>query len=225
MKTVVRSAAALTAALVGIALAAGPASAEPNDQDLQFLAAAHQGNLAEIASGQAAVAQAATEEVRAMGQQLITDHQTLDASLTAVAQQLGVTLPDAPSPDQQAALAEVTAQTGEDFDRAWLYLQIEAHRQTLALGEQELAAGSEQAVKDLAAAAAPVVQGHLDHALMLARELGVEGVPAGSGGQAADSERPLGLALATAGGLLLAAVAAFALRLRRPTAARVAARR
>lgn len=225
MRTAVRSAAALTAAVLGIALAAGSASAEPNDQDLAFLAAAHQGNLAEIASGEAAVAQATTDGVRQMGQQLITDHTALDTQLTAVAQQLGVTLPDAPSPAQQAALAEVTAETGQDFDTAWLYLQIESHRQTLALGEQELAAGSEQAVKDLATAAAPVVQGHLDHALMLAQQLGVDVVPAGTGGQAATSERPLGLALATAGGLLLALAAAFALGHRRPAAARVTARR
>lgn len=218
MKTT-RTVAAVVAALAGLALAASPAAAAPNAQDQQFLVAAHQANLAEIASGQAAVAEAATPGVREMGQQLVTDHQALDAQLTAVAQQLGVALPGTPTPEQQAALAEVQAQDGQDFDTAWLYLQIRSHRQTLALGEQELAGGAEQAVKDLATAAAPVVQRHLDHALTLARDLGIESVPAGSGGQAAASERPLGLALSLVGGLLLAGAAAAVVRSRRPVGA------
>lgn len=218
MKTT-RTVAALVAAVAGLALAATPAAAAPNAQDQQFLVGAHQANLAEIASGQAALAEATTPGVREMGQQLITDHQALDAQVTAVAQQLGVTLPDAPTPEQQAALAEVQAEEGQDFDTAWLYLQIESHRATLALGEQELAGGAEQAVKDLATASAPVVQRHLDHALALARELGVDSVPAGTGGQAAASERPLGLALSLVGGLLLAGAAGLVVRSRRTVGA------
>ena len=223
MKELTRQVTVLVAAVAGLALAASPASAAPNEQDQQFLVGAHQGNLAEIAAGQAAVAQAATPGVKEMGQQLITDHQALDAQLTAVAQQLGVALPDAPTAEQQAALAEVQTKSGQDFDTAWLYLQIQAHRQALALGEAELAGGAEQFVKDLAAAAAPVIQRHLDHALMLAQELGVATVPAGTGGQAAASERPLGLALSLAGGLLLAGVGVLVLRVHRGS--RVADRR
>ncbi|WP_136518162.1 MULTISPECIES: DUF4142 domain-containing protein [Cellulomonas] len=218
MKTT-RTVAALVAAAACLALAATPAAAAPNAQDQQFLVGAHQANLAEIASGQAALAEATTPGVREMGQQLITDHQALDAQVTAVAQQLGVTLPDAPTPEQQAALAEVQAEEGQDFDTAWLYLQIESHRATLALGEQELAGGAEQAVKDLATASAPVVQRHLDHALALAQELGVDSVPAGTGGQAAASERPLGLALSLVGGLLLAGAAGLVVRSRRTVGA------
>ncbi len=217
MKKLTRPVAVLVAVAAGVALAAAPAAAAPNEQDQLFLVAAHQANLAEIASGQAAVAEAVTPGVKEMGQQLVTDHQALDAQLTAVAQQLGVALPGTPTPEQQAALAEVQAEDGQDFDTAWLYLQIESHRATLALGERELAAGAEQAVKDLATASAPVVQRHLDHALMLARELGVDAVPAGTGGQAASSERPLGLALALVGGLLLAGAGALVARSHRTT--------
>ncbi|MFC8193510.1 DUF4142 domain-containing protein [Cellulomonas sp. NPDC057328] len=219
MKKLTRPVAVLVAAVAGLALAAAPAAAAPNAQDQEFLVAAHQGNLAEIAAGQAALAEAATPGVKEMGQQLVTDHTALDAQLTAVAQQLGVALPGTPTPEQQAALAEVQAEDGQDFDTAWLYLQIESHRATLALGERELAAGSEQAVKDLATASAPVVQRHLDHALMLARELGVDTVPAGTGGQAAASERPLGLALSLVGGLLLAGAGVLVARSHRTTPA------
>ena len=49
------------------------------------MVAAHQGNLAEIAAGKAAVEMAAAEAVRMHGQTLIDDHKKFDADLMAVA--------------------------------------------------------------------------------------------------------------------------------------------
>ncbi len=211
-----RATVALVAAAGALALAAGPAAAAPSQQDQEWLVAAHQSNLAEIAAGQAALQQATTPAVREHGQMLIDDHTRLDAALTPVAQQLGVTLPGEPSEAQQQALAAVTAQQGAAFDRAWVESQIAGHRATLAAGQQELAAGTEQAVKDLAAASAPVVQGHLDGLLAVAQELGVPtSVPAGSGGQAANSSAVAGLALVTAGVLAVAAAGTVLVRQRR----------
>jgi putative membrane protein len=191
------------------------AQAAPSAQDQAWMTAAHQGNLAEIAAGQAAVAQASTDTVRELGQMLITDHTTLDANLTAAATELGITLPTAPSPEQQAELNAVAAKSGAAFDSAWVESQIAAHRATLAAGETELATGSEQQVKDLAAAAAPVVQHHLDEALAAAPQFGVPtSVPAGTGGQAASSTRTIG-AIVTAAGVLLITLAGARIARRR----------
>jgi len=210
-----RSLVAVVGAVGAVLLVATPSSAAPNQQDQDFLVAAHQSNLAEIASGQAAVQQASTDRVRMLGQMLITDHQTLDQPVVATAQQLGVTLPDAPSPAQQAALAQVTAQSGQEFDKAWIALQISSHRATLAAGDRELATGSEPTVKALATAAAPVVQHHLDEALATAQQLGVPtSVPAGTGGDAATSTEAVGLAV-TVGGLVLLAGSGVVLMRRR----------
>ena len=211
-----RASVALVSTLCLLGLAAGTATAQASPQDQAWLVAAHQSNLAEIAAGQAAVARGLSEDVRMHGQMLIDDHTRLDAALTPVAQQLGVALPGEPSPEQQQALAEVSAQSGEAFDRAWVASQIAGHRATLAAGEQELAQGTEQTVKDLAAAAAPVVQGHLDGLLATAQELGVPtSVPAGTGGQAASSSQTLGLALLGVGVLAVATAGVLVLRRQR----------
>jgi putative membrane protein len=216
MSLVRRAVLAVTASLGALVLVAGPVSAAPNEQDREFLVAAHQGNLAEIAAGQAAQQKATTDTVRALGQMLITDHQTLDAQVVATAQQLGVTLPGEPSPAQQAELARVAANTGQAFDNAWIASQIAAHRQTLALGERELANGAEPTVKALATAAAPVVQHHLDEALAAAQQFGVPtSVPAGSGGQAAVPGDALGLGVAAAGLLLVVTSALVLVRRQR----------
>ncbi|WP_345373852.1 DUF4142 domain-containing protein, partial [Promicromonospora umidemergens] len=172
----------------------------PSQQDQDWLVAAHQGNLAEIAAGEAAVEMATTEAVRTHGQMLIDDHKKLDADLMAVAEELGVTLPSMPTEEQQATLKSVSAQSGEAFDMAWVESQITAHRHTLSMGEEELAQGTEQAVMDLADTAAPVVQKHLDTLMDTAQDLGVPtSVPAGTGGQAATSPHALGFALVGTG--------------------------
>jgi putative membrane protein len=188
------------AAGAAVVLSAPAALAAPSAQDQSWMAAAHQGNLAEIAAGQAAVAQASSDTVREFGQMLITDHTALDADLTAAAAQLGVTLPGSPTPEQQAELASVTAKTGAAFDTAWISVQIPAHRATLAAGQVEVQTGTDQTVKDLAAASAPVVEHHLHELVAAAPDFGVPtSVSAGNGGQASDSGRGLGLALVAAG--------------------------
>ncbi|UNX55089.1 DUF4142 domain-containing protein [Georgenia sp. TF02-10] len=149
--------------IAAVGIAAAPAVAQPSEQDTTWMVAAHQSNLAEIAAGTAAQEQASSPEVREMGATLITDHQKLDADLTAAAEQLGVDLPDAPTPEQQAALEQVKAQQGAAFDTAWIASQIEGHQMTIAATTQEISAGTDPTVVALAEAASPVVQGHLDH--------------------------------------------------------------
>jgi putative membrane protein len=209
MSALRRTLAVFAAAAGALVLAAGTATAAPSQQDQEWMVFAHQSNLAEIAAGKAAVQQATTDQVREHGQMLIDDHTRLDSDLTAAADQFGVDLPSEPTEEQQQILASVTAKSGEAFDTAWVEAQITSHRQTLAAGERELAQGSEQAAKDLAGAAAPVVQKHLDALLATAQDMGVPtGVPAGTGGQAASSSPALAVTLVGAGVLavLLAGV-------------------
>ena len=165
------------------------AQEQVSEQDQAFLVAAHQSNLAEIASGQAAVDQASTELVRAQGQMLITDHTALDADLQQVASQYGVELPGEPTPEQQAQLADVVAMEGAEFDQAWTTLQIAAHEAALALGETEIAGGTNPDVIALAEAAAPVIQRHLTM-LETGEAPAPDGVHAGTGGPAShDGDR------------------------------------
>jgi putative membrane protein len=195
--------------LTAVLLAAAPASAAPSEQDVGWMVSSHQGNLAEIAAGNAAREHGTTEAVQSMGLVLVEEHQTLDAELTAAAEQLGVELPGDPSPEQQAALEAVMAHRGESFDAAWIASQIEGHRITLAAGQEEVASGSDPTVIALAEEAAPIVQGHLDHLLEMSG--GTPGsVPSGLG--ADTSPAPLGVVLVGMGAV---AVAASLLVLRR----------
>ena len=154
-------------AAVAIVLAGGTAAlaAPPdvNDQDKAFLAAAHQGNLAEIQSGRLAQKQAGSEDVRDAGTMLVDDHTKLDADVRRVAGELGVQLPTAPSDTQQADLRKLSALSGDKLDKAWVAAGITEHKEDLAAGAKEQTEGSSDKVKQLARDAKPVVESHLRH--------------------------------------------------------------
>lgn len=192
----------LTLVLAGGAgvLLAGPALAAPSAQDTTWLQAAHQYNLTEIAAGTSAQTKAASTTVKDLGQMFITDHTAGDSQLQVVAQQLGVTLPTAPNATQQAELAQAAATSGTGFDALFYSQQTAGHRQALAAGSTELASGSDTTVLALAKATAPVVQHHLNE--LLADQGLPTSASAGTGGQAASSDRPLGV-VGLAAGLVL----------------------
>jgi putative membrane protein len=210
---------------IGLAVTAGgltgtsaSAAAAPSAQDRAFLVSAHQSNLTEIAAGQAAQRKATTEVVRHHGAIFTRDHTRLDASLRQVARRLTVPLPDSPSAEQQAILDSVSANADPAFDRAWLASQLAGHREAKANGQKELAQGSDATVKQLARAAAPVVQMHLS---MLEQVAGTvpSGVDAGDGGQAAVPPGGMRLGRVLVGLALVAMAGMFAAlrpRRRRP---------
>jgi len=191
----------LGAALSASLLFASPALAQVSAQDTEFMVAAHQSNLAEIAAGQAAQRQATTGTVRELGAMFIEMHTALDADLTAAAGQLGVQLPTEPNAQQRQELAAVAANAGAAFDTAWIAQQLGSHQRSQANGERELANGSDDTVIGLARASAPVIAQHLASLREAAGQYGVPtSVPGGTGGQAAAPvSRTAGVALAAVG--------------------------
>ncbi|GII59786.1 hypothetical protein Pth03_81750 [Planotetraspora thailandica] len=144
---------------VTAALAAAP---DVNEQDQAFLAALHQGNLAEIESGKVAEKQGSIEGVRQAGKTLVDEHNKLDAEVRRVAGEVGVTLPDSPSDEQQAQLQRISDKKGAEFDDAWVTAEIADHRDDLKAIADQQAKGSSAPVKKLATDAKPVVESHLN---------------------------------------------------------------
>jgi putative membrane protein len=216
MRTLSRLVLVPAAVLATVTLTAVPALAAPSEQDVAWMQAAHQSNLAEIAAGNAAQQQATTQEVKDLGAMFVQMHTELDTALTQAAQQLGVQLPGTPSPEQQQQLAAVQAQQGQAFDTAWIAQQIGSHTTTLAATQKELASGSDETVLTLARTSTPVVEQHLAELRTVARQYGVPtSVPGGSGGQAADGgDSALGWGLAGLGGIAVLAGSAGLIRRR-----------
>ena len=210
---------ALTTAVVGLFLApSAAASAAPNDQDAAYLRAAHQSNLAEIASGKLAQQKADSQQVKDIGARWVKDHTTLDRAVRQTAEALDVDLPSAPNAEQRALAARYEATSGRQFDSLYISTQMDSHMKTMRLGETELANGSDAQVKKAARNAAPVIAAHHDVLQDAARDLGVPtGVNSGTGGQAAQRVVNPSAVTLIGFGLLLSVAAAFLLRRRRAT--------
>jgi len=129
-------------------------------------------NLFEIAGGQAALEKATSDEVKALAAQIVADHQAALEQTTAVAQRLGIALPDEPAPLQQWALRAVNRFRGAKFDRWFTDLQVQGHKQAITEAETEVERGHNREVRALAAASLPVLREHLEHAEAVLAGLG-----------------------------------------------------
>ncbi|MDG4832251.1 DUF4142 domain-containing protein [Solwaraspora sp. WMMD1047] len=172
---------AMIAGLVVVGLApAGAATAAPSAQDTQFLQGIHRANLVEISAGKMAQQKGANQQVKELGEMLVTDHTKLDETVKSTASSVGVTLPDKPTNDQQAVLNHLKGLNGSAFDNQWVSVELVAHMRAIELAETEVAQGSDPAVVQVAQNALPVLQEHYQELVNLAETLGVP-IPEESG--------------------------------------------
>jgi putative membrane protein len=165
---------AALAAVLGLAIAPGLAAAgdatsgtdwkddaPPKISAEDFLREAAAGNRFEIVTGRLAQEQAQSEEIKALGAEFVKDHTALLEKGAAVAEKLGISVPDELTPEQERAVARLERLSGKDFDRAWLSAQLDAHKAALKLNLRGAIRGEVPEIRMLAQGALPVVTHHL----------------------------------------------------------------
>jgi putative membrane protein len=175
------------AGVMSVAAAGHAGAAAPNDQDSSYITSNAQTNLAEIAIGELALERAQNESTRELAQMTLTDHQAALAKLQAVADQLGVTLPDAPNTEQQSNAATLKSVSTAAFDATYAQIQVAGHQRSISGTNAEIAGGADPAVVEYAKGYLPVATHHLQMAQEVVAEVGgaPTAVPAGSAGLAA----------------------------------------
>lgn len=103
----------------------------PADRDI--LIKVRQAGLWEGPTGQQAQQQGSSARVREVGGLISAEHADLDNQVRAVAAQLGVPLPNQPSEQQQAWMAEIAGQTDSEFDRTFVQRLRAAHGKVLPI--------------------------------------------------------------------------------------------
>ncbi|OZI71329.1 DUF4142 domain-containing protein [Bordetella genomosp. 12] len=138
------------------------------EADKQFLERAIQGGYAEIAGGKLAASHSSTAGVKQFGELMIADHARLTDELIALARKKGVQPPEDLSFAQKGKLAVIGAESGPDFDKAYVdQVAVAAHEDAIKLFQQTEAQGKDEDVKAFLARALPVLQHHLDMARQL----------------------------------------------------------
>ena len=127
----------------------------------QFLASAYQDGLAEIQLGQLALQRATNTDVRTFAQRMIDQHTALNNEITSLAQSKNITLPTTPTADQQAEAARLGGLSGEEFDLAYIQINVTAHRKDVTEAKTQARSGDDPTVRILADNALPILETHL----------------------------------------------------------------
>lgn len=137
-------------------------------QDVAFMQQAFQGNASEIVDAALAGSKSGNSPTWQFAAWMLSDHVGAGTTLAQLAGRLGVTLPNAFTPDQQAEFAQLQSLNGSAFDTIYAIDEVKDHQQVLALFQQEAANGQNAAVKSFAQQLIPALQAHLNGAAVLA---------------------------------------------------------
>lgn len=101
--------------------------------DADFAVEAGNGGMAEVAMAQLAQQKATSPDVKAFAAQMITDHTKANDKLMALAKQKNVTLPAAPSNEEQKIMDDLSKKFGKDFDKGYVEAMVKDHDKDVKL--------------------------------------------------------------------------------------------
>ncbi|OLF17287.1 DUF4142 domain-containing protein [Actinophytocola xanthii] len=152
---------AFPAAWLAFAQPAQTNSKELDARDREFLFTIKFANLWEIPMGDLAAERGNSEKVREVGRTLSTDHKQLEVQIAEIAEEFGVDLPDAPGSKQQQWMDEISAASGDDFDRVFANRLRAAHGSVFGLVAEVRAGTRNDTIRDFAQAANDIVMKHM----------------------------------------------------------------
>jgi putative membrane protein len=129
--------------------------------DHKFVCDAARGGTMEVSLGKVAAEKSADPSIQQFGQRMVQDHGKAGDQLQQLVSQKGATLPSALTKSQQAEVDKLTAQSGQDFDKAYIALMIKDHKATLKEFQHAADHADDADVKSFAASLIPTIQDHL----------------------------------------------------------------
>ncbi|MEU8794915.1 DUF4142 domain-containing protein [Streptomyces sp. NPDC048643] len=140
---------------------ANPPSGPLTEADRDFVVKVRAAGLWEYPVGQLALEKGTIPSVRTAGQHLVSGHAGLDAACRKIAQQLGITLPNKPSPQQQGFVATLSGDSGKKFDTDLANILRVTHGQIFSVIAKVRATTENTLVRQLANQANSTVLDHI----------------------------------------------------------------
>ena len=169
--------AAVLAAMITIAVALQPRAEAQAPSDPQIVGIVVAANQIDIDQAKLALQKSKNPEVKDFAQQMITDHGALQKSVSDLGAKLNVTPADSDTSNSLKSQAEETAKKlkslkGKDFDKAYIDNEVAYHQQVIDAASKVLIPNAQNAeLKSALQGAAPLFQGHLEHAQKIQADL------------------------------------------------------
>jgi putative membrane protein len=135
----------------------------------KFITKAIEGNFAEVQMGQLAQQNGQSQEVKAFGQTLVTDHGAANTKAQQAAQSIGVTSPTGPNAKQKADYDKMAKLNGAAFDKEFAKHMVVDHKKDVAEYQKE--AKKQDAAGQYAQSTLPTLQKHLQSSQTLQKQL------------------------------------------------------
>jgi putative membrane protein len=172
------SSADTTAASAGMTDTSATASSTTSGTwtDENIFALLDEANAADSAAGAIAATKGTSAAVRDFGKRMMRDHHALRMQGEALAKKLKVT-PTPPAGDNSMADSQKNLDNlnstakGKDFDKAYIDHEVEDHKAVLETATKAMSQAQSTELKNLIQKAAPVIQGHLDKAESIQKNL------------------------------------------------------
>ncbi|RWD63404.1 MAG: DUF4142 domain-containing protein [Mesorhizobium sp.] len=153
--------------------AVGPMVTENKVDTQTFVATVPNANEFEIQSSMLAGEKSASDDVKAFARQMIADHTKAGEDFKAAMSQGQTTASIKPAgpalqPEEQHLLGELKNASGKDFDQKYIRMQLDAHKDAVALFSTYAKSGDDPAMKEFAKKTLPVLKMHEKHAKELA---------------------------------------------------------
>ena len=144
--------------------------------DANIFAILDEANAADSVAGALAGTKGTSSAVRDFGKRMTRDHHTLRVQGEALAKKLKIT-PTPPAGDNLVADAQKAMDNlnstakGKDFDKAYIDGEVDMHKKVLEVATKAMDQAQSTELKNLIQKAAPVIQGHLDLAESVQKNL------------------------------------------------------
>jgi putative membrane protein len=152
-----------------LCVAAGNASAQ-GVTDAQIASIVVTANQVDIDAGKLAASSGTSPQIKAFGQQMVTDHTGVNKQAVALVTKLGVKPEDNPTSQSLKAggeknVAALKALKGAAFDKAYIDHEVAYHQQVLDAVDKVLIPGAKnEELKALLVKTRPAFVAHLEHA-------------------------------------------------------------
>jgi putative membrane protein len=143
-------------------------------KDKMFVRKAVEGGMAQVQFGQLAAEKGGSDDVKALGQQMVEDHMALNKSLENLADSMGVMLPRHIDKNDQAELDKLKGLSGNAFDTEYLTIMVKDHHHDLRGFRNEAIGTQDAELRDAVVKGAQTIHEHLVKIDELAKSKGIE---------------------------------------------------
>jgi putative membrane protein len=133
-------------------------------RDATFAVTAASGGMMEVALGNIAMTNGASQLVKDFGHTMVADHSKAGDELMSVAASRNITLPSVPNSHMQKKIDDLKQKRGTDFDKAYIDLMVDDHKEDINDFQKEVDKGNDPDVQRWAAGKIPTLQHHLQMA-------------------------------------------------------------